>query len=88
VLIFATGSGISPVKAVIESDALAAQGKDCRLYWGTRNAGGFCWGVGELGVGVGVGDWGGGLGGWGWGAGVGLGLGGLSGVGGRGGDPE
>lgn len=40
VLIFATGSGISPIKAVIESDALGAKGrKDCRLYWGTRNSG-------------------------------------------------
>ncbi|KAI8477256.1 MAG: Metallo-dependent phosphatase-like protein [Monoraphidium minutum] len=37
VLIFATGSGISPIRAVIESEALAGA-KDCRLYWGTRNA--------------------------------------------------
>ncbi|GBF94346.1 hypothetical protein Rsub_06968 [Raphidocelis subcapitata] len=35
VLIFATGSGISPVRAVIESGAL--EGKSTRLFWGTRS---------------------------------------------------
>jgi hypothetical protein len=41
VLIFATGSGISPIKAVIESGALKGTGrsKGCRLYWGTRGPG-------------------------------------------------
>ena len=39
-LIFATGSGISPIRAVIESGALAGAA-DCRLYWGTKNPGGW-----------------------------------------------
>lgn len=35
VLIFATGSGISPIRALIESGALqAGQRKDVRLYYG------------------------------------------------------
>lgn len=39
-LIFATGSGISPVRALIESGALGAgQRKDVRLYYGTTSAG-------------------------------------------------
>lgn len=38
VLIFATGSGISPIKALIESGALQAdQRKDVRLYYGVRS---------------------------------------------------
>lgn len=38
VLIFATGSGIAPVKALIESADLQASGrKDVRLYYGTRS---------------------------------------------------
>lgn len=37
VLIFATGSGISPIRAVIESGAL--EGKSARLFWGTRSPG-------------------------------------------------
>lgn len=38
VLIFATGSGISPIKALIESGALqAAERKDVRLYYGVRS---------------------------------------------------
>jgi len=38
VLMFATGSGISPIKAVIESGALEAEKrKDVRLYYGTRD---------------------------------------------------
>lgn len=37
-LIFATGSGISPIRSLIESDALQAkQRKDVRLYYGTFN---------------------------------------------------
>ncbi|KAG2422477.1 hypothetical protein HXX76_016001 [Chlamydomonas incerta] len=36
VLLFATGSGISPLRAVIESGALA--GRDVTLYYGTRNS--------------------------------------------------
>jgi ferredoxin-NADP reductase len=36
---FATGSGISPVKAVIESGAL--EGRRARLYWGTKSPGEF-----------------------------------------------
>jgi ferredoxin-NADP reductase len=40
VLMFATGSGISPIKALIESGSLeAGSRKDVRLYWGTRNEG-------------------------------------------------
>ncbi|KAG2486349.1 hypothetical protein HYH03_014930 [Edaphochlamys debaryana] len=35
VLLFATGSGISPLRAVIDSGALA--GRDVTLYYGTRN---------------------------------------------------
>ncbi|GLC41251.1 hypothetical protein PLESTB_001082400 [Pleodorina starrii] len=35
VLMFATGSGISPIRAVIDSGALA--GRDLTLYYGTRN---------------------------------------------------
>ncbi|KXZ42498.1 hypothetical protein GPECTOR_141g696 [Gonium pectorale] len=35
VLMFATGSGISPIRAVIDSGALA--GRDVTLYYGTRN---------------------------------------------------
>ncbi len=41
VLLFATGSGISPLRAVIDSGALA--GRDVTLYYGTRNPGA-CWG--------------------------------------------
>ncbi len=37
VLLFATGSGISPLRAVIDSGALA--GRDVTLYYGTRNPG-------------------------------------------------
>lgn len=38
VLIFATGSGISPIKALIESGALqASERKDVRLYYGARD---------------------------------------------------
>lgn len=38
-LIFATGSGISPIKALIDADALQAkQRKDVRLYYGTHDA--------------------------------------------------
>lgn len=37
VLMFATGSGISPIRAVIDSGALA--GRDLTLYYGTRNTG-------------------------------------------------
>lgn len=37
VLLFATGSGISPIKAVIESGLLGLR-KDIRLYYGVRNA--------------------------------------------------
>ncbi|KAF8060585.1 zinc finger CCCH domain-containing protein 40 [Scenedesmus sp. PABB004] len=39
VLLFATGSGISPIKALIESGALEADKRsDVRLYYGTRDA--------------------------------------------------
>jgi hypothetical protein len=39
-----TGSGISPIKALIESGHLQADKRsDVRLYYGTRDAGG-CWG--------------------------------------------
>eukprot|EP00882_Tetradesmus_deserticola_P006381 GHRQ01006711.1.p1 GENE.GHRQ01006711.1~~GHRQ01006711.1.p1 ORF type:complete len:324 (+),score=160.03 GHRQ01006711.1:989-1960(+) len=39
VLLFATGSGISPIKALIESGDLEADKRsDVRLYYGTRNA--------------------------------------------------
>lgn len=39
-LLFATGSGISPIKALIESEELQAHDrKDVRLYYGTRNTG-------------------------------------------------
>lgn len=38
-LLFATGSGISPIKALIESDELKAHDrKDVRLYYGTSNS--------------------------------------------------
>jgi ferredoxin-NADP reductase len=37
-LIFATGSGISPIKALIDADALEATSrKDVRLYYGTTD---------------------------------------------------
>lgn len=40
VLLFATGSGISPIKAVIESGVLdVAKRSDVRLYYGTRSEG-------------------------------------------------
>jgi len=40
VLLFATGSGISPIKALIESGNLEADKRtDVRLYYGTRDAG-------------------------------------------------
>lgn len=40
VLLFATGSGISPVKALIESGSLETDKRsDVRLYYGTRDAG-------------------------------------------------
>lgn len=38
VLIFATGSGVSPIRAVIESGALeAGKRRDVRLYYGARS---------------------------------------------------
>ena len=41
VLLFATGSGISPIRAVIESGVLeAGKRKEVRLYYGTRTKGG------------------------------------------------
>jgi ferredoxin-NADP reductase len=37
-LIFATGTGISPIKALIDADALQAkERKDVRLYYGTHD---------------------------------------------------
>lgn len=37
-LIFATGTGISPIKALIDADALdATLRKDVRLYYGARD---------------------------------------------------
>eukprot|EP00967_Tisochrysis_lutea_P145401 scaffold272996_cov19-Tisochrysis_lutea.AAC.1 len=40
VLMFATGSGISPIKAVIESGVLeVSKRKDVRLYYGTKSEG-------------------------------------------------
>lgn len=39
VFIFATGSGITPIKALIESGALQAEKrKSVRLFWGTQNS--------------------------------------------------
>ncbi|KAK8914119.1 Fruit protein pKIWI502 [Platanthera zijinensis] len=37
VLIFATGSGISPIRSLIESDFRSNKWKDVRLYYGARN---------------------------------------------------
>lgn len=37
VLIFATGSGISPIRSLIESGFSADQRSDVRLYYGARN---------------------------------------------------
>ncbi len=43
VLMFATGSGISPIKAVIESGVLEAdKRKKVKLYYGTKSAGEYC----------------------------------------------
>eukprot|EP00439_Symbiodinium_sp_Y106_P026915 s1487_g3.t1 len=39
--IFATGSGVAPMRAVIESDAL--KGKTCRLYYGARTEAGMAY---------------------------------------------
>ncbi|CAE7738895.1 unnamed protein product, partial [Symbiodinium sp. CCMP2456] len=39
--IFATGSGVAPMRAVIESDAL--KGKTCRLYYGARTESGMAY---------------------------------------------
>lgn len=53
VLMFATGSGISPIKAVIESGVLeVSKRKDVRLYYGTKSAGGCARVFGRAGGGI------------------------------------
>lgn len=42
VLLFAAGSGIAPIKAAMESGALALDGRTCRLYYGERTAADLC----------------------------------------------
>lgn len=42
ILLFAAGSGIAPIKAAMESGALANDGRTCRLYYGERTAQDLC----------------------------------------------
>lgn len=56
ILFLATGTGIAPVKALLEelaADPARAAGHRIRVFWGNREAENFCWDPVELGLDIG-----------------------------------